>query len=866
MTRQSFSDPILVAVTGIVVALTVLTVPGWALDDSVGQGGIGADVLHGFPDSLTGAGVNVGVLNDWIDAHPNLNLAGNGGSGPATAHATEVAGVINSNHPIYRGAAPGADLYGYSVSTWTDTFDGSEWLVNQGATIITYPFGWALEGDLLDGSSWETRHLDFLARDQNVLFAVAGNQGSGGYPLPSDSFNGMTVNATVMTDSGRYDQVAGWNYFDEVPVDGRRKPDLVAPGGYEYWPERHPESIYTTTLGGGFENVSGTSFAAPHVAGVAALLTEYGHANSLSTHHNVLRSVLINSADKTTRDSSGNDWLQSDAFFDEYVPLDDELGAGQLDAAAAFRQYRAGENDPGTVSRIGWDLHTITGEGSVDHYLFPKQLLGGSYVTATLTWDRRVTLENDQDGDGEFDWYDTDSLSAHDLDDLDINLYDGNGDPVWGSWSSVDNVEHIHWQVPESGTYFLGVEFWQQLDLPSVEYAFAWNVVFTPLRSAATGPWSEASTWDDGVLAPTQQFDVIVAGETVTLSAPLGNAFSVAIADSESQLVISPQSTLSVATDVEIGPGALNIAIQGLDHGQVIAGGDLRLDPGSTLILQPRGKLQAEGHSTRTILSAAAIQGTFSHQPASGDHLGFGVFLTNAGVNLQGITYGAEEVQIDVFQAADGDSNGDRVVNGLDIQAILAANKFGRDVDADWMQGDFDGDRRVNGLDIQAILARNLFGQPPYAGSLPTADDAGIVQAGVVELVLGPDGLLVDTVSDPINGYVLTSRSGIFTGEPAVNLGLFQEDSDTRISGNFAFELLGTHLIGNVIGGQFAGWSLAKLAEDLTFTYSIAGRGGVYRATLVVPEPGTIVTLLAGVVAGLVALAVRRNRQGRMGL
>lgn len=452
-----------------------------ALDKSVDSHGIAAAALHGPPASITGAGVTVGVLDDQIDAtHPNLTVAGNGGGGGATAHTTEVAGVVNSNHSTYTGVAPGSSLYGYTVAAWADTFDGAHWLVNQGATVIAYPFGWPLNGDSLDGSSWESRHLDFVARDKDVLFAISGNQESGGYPLPTDSFNGLTVNATVMTGSGNYDQLAGWNNYSEAPVDGRCKPDLVAPGGYEYLPEQHPESIYTTTLGGGFENVSGTSFSAPHVAGVAALLTQYGSENSLSTNHNVLKSVLINSADKTTRDTSGDDWLQSEAYSDSFTPLDDELGAGQVCASAAYDQYRAGEHEPGTVADIGWDLNTITGEGSESEYHFGQQLLGGSHLTATLVWDRRVILEDDQNADGEFDYYDTDWLTEFMLDDLDINLYDDNDQPIGGSWSSVDNVEHIHWLVPQDGTYYLAVEFYQELDLSEVEYAFAWRAVPVP--------------------------------------------------------------------------------------------------------------------------------------------------------------------------------------------------------------------------------------------------------------------------------------------------------------------------------------------------------------------------------------------------
>ena len=483
MTKRLIAIGTVQLALGVVVAVG-LAGSALALDHSVGAEGIDAAVLHGAPVSLTGTGLRLGVLDDKIADHPNLSVGGNGGTGAPHEHATEVAGVLNSNHATYTGVAPGASVYGYTVAAWADTFDGANWLVGQGCRIVTYPLGWPLDGDDLDGSSWESRHVDFLACHDDVLFAIAGNQGTGGYPLPTDAFNGMTVGATVMTASGRYDQVAGWNNFDEAPWDGRCKPDLVAPGGYEDWPEQHPESIYTPTLGGAFENVSGTSFAAPHVAGVAGLLAQYGSEHAMTTDHNVLKAVMMNSADKTTRDTSGNDWLGSPAYSDEYLPLDEELGAGQLDAFAAYNQYSAGEHEAGAVPLVGWDLNVVAGERTEVLYYLDQALLAGTHLTATLAWDRRVILEEDEDGDGQFDVYDTDWLTAFPVNDLDINLYDAGGTRLGGSWSGADNLEHLYWEVPQTADYYLGVEFWEVTDLDAQQYAFAWHAVPEPATLA----------------------------------------------------------------------------------------------------------------------------------------------------------------------------------------------------------------------------------------------------------------------------------------------------------------------------------------------------------------------------------------------
>ncbi|MBN2476821.1 MAG: PEP-CTERM sorting domain-containing protein [Pirellulales bacterium] len=252
-------------------------------------------------------------------------------------------------------------------------------------------------------------------------------------------------------------------------------------------------------------------------------------------------------------------------------------------------------------------------------------------------------------------------------------------------------------------------------------------------------------------------------------------------------------------------------------------------------------------------------------QPGNWDqgHLGHGVFLTRGGPDAAGVEYTPRATLVHLFQAADGDTNGDRLICGTDIQQILAANKFGKTREeleaqevwpAAWSEGDFDGNGVVNGSDISAILATNLFGAGPYTTPETVAAKGA---AKPVQLIVTPEGLLLDAGAVTINGYVLTSRAGVFTGEAAENLGLFREDTDTLISGNLAFELRGKHWLGGVIGEEFSGVDPWK---DLMLLYTVDGNPGLYPANLVVPEPDSLVLLGAALLAGLAGRFRRRRR------
>lgn len=123
-------------------------------------------------------------------------------------------------------------------------------------------------------------------------------------------------------------------------------------------------------------------------------------------------------------------------------------------------------------------------------------------------------------------------------------------------------------------------------------------------------------------------------------------------------------------------------------------------------------------------------------------HLGFGTFLTrnnNSGPDDEpGISYSAGATQVHLFQACDGDTNGDGNLNGDDIQAILATNLF----------------------PTQGYVSPPWGPQPPKAGGGAKATGPGQPGDGIVDLILYPDdGMLVINTDDvTINSYVIVCR------------------------------------------------------------------------------------------------------------
>ncbi|MEU5160607.1 S8 family serine peptidase [Streptomyces sp. NPDC020875] len=232
--------------------------------------------------SYDGTGVKIAVLDSGIDAdHPDFagriteaaDLSGGNDPMDRTGHGTHVASIALGSGAKsggkYRGVAPGATLLSAKFPAdngfESDLMAGIDWAVARGADIVNISYG------TFDSPGVDPLEalINRYSAERGTLFVVAaGNYGPGTGTLtsPGSAEAALTVGSvdrsdTLADSSGRGPRVG----------DGGIKPDVTAPGvgvlaaaAANSGPEDAP----------GYRADSGTSMAAPHVAGAAALLKQ----------------------------------------------------------------------------------------------------------------------------------------------------------------------------------------------------------------------------------------------------------------------------------------------------------------------------------------------------------------------------------------------------------------------------------------------------------------------------------------------------------------------------------------------------------------------------------------------------------------
>ena len=356
-------------------------------------------------------------------------------------HATAVAGIVamipyRDLEGEHKGIAYGLDtILAATVSTfdaleaaaeWTMTYksddpsDDADDADDPSADVVNLSIG-PVPRDILGAADYRMdrndedhskygKRFDALIDCHNILIIkAAGNESKGDtdrYSLGwgADSYNAIVVGASTASGDNQpraENKVRLSSGRGPTPLK-RKKPDVVAPG----------EGIMTTSPNGGYGSISGTSAAAPHVAGAILLFWDHGLSNPM-----MQKALLINSAEDRGPAGWDKDWGWG--YIDLHTALEqiDYTRSGSIGGGPGYST-----DDSIERRRVRWYTGTMKG-----------------CQTATLVWH------------------------IHDgkpLINLDMYLYSATSHVELDSSLSVkDNVEQVKMPKGHDGTVYIKIVY-----------------------------------------------------------------------------------------------------------------------------------------------------------------------------------------------------------------------------------------------------------------------------------------------------------------------------------------------------------------------------------------------------------------------
>ncbi|EMA70261.1 subtilisin-like serine protease, partial [Halorubrum distributum JCM 13916] len=232
-----------------------------------------------------GEGVGVAVLDTGVDPdHPDIDIdpdnfveatedgVENVDPYDSSDHGTHVSGTVVGGNASgeYIGVAPEATLYHGLVipgggGSFAQVANGMEWAANEsGVDVVSMSLGaTGYYTEMIE----PTQNIEAAGK---VLVSSAGNSGAGSSGSPGNVYETIAAGASnedggiaSFSSGEEVDTEADWG--DAAPSDWPDTyvvPDYAAPG----------VAVNSAQPGGGYQELSGTSMAAPHISGAYALM------------------------------------------------------------------------------------------------------------------------------------------------------------------------------------------------------------------------------------------------------------------------------------------------------------------------------------------------------------------------------------------------------------------------------------------------------------------------------------------------------------------------------------------------------------------------------------------------------------------
>ncbi len=310
------------------------------------------------------------------------------GTDDVLGHGTHVAGIAAAPANNGQGVAGisfssnlliGKVLDDDGSGSISQLFDGIYWAADHGADVINMSLG-AQEScdpswweDITDTGRNELRDAINYAINRNVvLVASAGNNGNSNLTWPASCPNVLSVANTTQSDAKSSSSTFGtWV-------------DVAAPGS-SIWSTAVPGAVKCQSdMIGAFANCSGTSMAAPHVAGLAALVQASCNLTSPSS----VVSRITSTADAIAGTGSNWQFGRVNALNAVCFPAPSNLHLGTLGATSM--QLLWNDNTPGETSFQVW--RSVSGANAWSVFTVPANTTSwtDTGLTSGVTYDHKV--------------------------------------------------------------------------------------------------------------------------------------------------------------------------------------------------------------------------------------------------------------------------------------------------------------------------------------------------------------------------------------------------------------------------------------------------------------------------------------------